>query len=146
MRRCIAAYLTAIVVAVLAAGCAKPVESVVCHVNPFKWSHCAEIEYDNRDTISLRTISFYVRTNSAFNAKELPVSIGIESPDSTLCTELQTWTFDSERMATPTATIRHIGYRHHCKLDKKGVYKFAVTPSESTHGIEAVGLIIEKER
>ena len=146
MRRRIAAYLTAIVVAVLAAGCAKPVESVVCHVNPLKWSRPAEIEYDNRDTISLRTISFYVRTNSAFDAKELPVSIGIESPDSTLCTELQTWSFDSESTPAPTRAIKRIGYRNHCKLNKKGIYKFAVTPTEPAHGIEAVGLIIEKER
>lgn len=146
MRRRIAAYLATIVVVMLVAGCKKPIGSTICHVNPHKWSHCAEIEYDNRDTTSLRTISFYVRVNSTFDTKELPVSISIESPDSTRCIEQQTWSFDSERTATPTTTVKRIDYRNHCKLNKKGLYKFAVTPSESIRGIEAVGLIIEKER
>ena len=53
--------------------------------------------------------------------------------------------FDSERAATPTATIQKIGYRNTCRLDQQGKYTFSVTPQTSVRGIEAVGLIIEKQ-
>ncbi len=147
MTRRIATYLAvAAATALLAIGCAKPVESVVCHVNPNKWSAAAIVEYNNLDTLSMRDISFFARCNTSFERSELPVTIRIEAPDSTYCVEEVVWRFDSERAPMPTVATKQVGYRKDCQLKQQGRYTFAITPSEPAEGIEAVGLIIDKQK
>ena len=143
-KRVIAHIFTLLTLALSIVGCA-PKEQNVCHVNPRNWDRSAEITIENNDTNTSFDISFFVRCNIDFNQKMLPVVVRTIAPDSSVHSEQAVWVFDSERAATPTATIQKIGYRNTCRLDQQGKYTFSVTPQTSVRGIEAVGLIIEKQ-
>ncbi len=142
-KRAIAHIITLLAVVMSMVGC-TPKERCVCHVNPRNWSRSADIVFENNDPETRLDISFFVRCNAGFDTKVLPVIVRTEAPDSSVSCERALWVFDSERAATPTATIQKIGYRNTCQLKQRGTYTFSVIPQRPVRGIEAVGLTIEK--
>ena len=144
-KRVIAHIFALLALTLSAIGC-TPEEQNVCHVNPRNWNKSADITFENSSTNTLLDISFFVRCNADFSVKALPVVVRTEAPNSSVSSEQVVWVFDSERAANPTATIEKIGYRNTCLLQHQGTYTFSVIPQSPVRGIEAIGLIIEKQK
>ncbi len=142
MLKKIAKYIIVVLCVSVLTGCANRDKSI-CHVNPMNWDSAAEVVYDNEnEQYTLLDISFFVRCNVDFDLQTLPVVVRTEAPDSSITIEQYIWTFDSQKAATPTATIQKIAFRNTCMLNQKGRYTFSILPSMSVRGVEAVGLIV----
>jgi hypothetical protein len=140
----ITSYTVAIVAALaLAVGCGSRNKNI-CHVNPTNWSKGAIVAIDNAEVGTMLDVSFFVRHNSDFNLKTLPVIIRSIAPDGQECIDQTFWVFDGYDAAAPTAELQQIGYRSTCIFDQIGEYKFIVSPMEPVRGVEAIIINAEK--
>ena len=88
--------MAALALVLVAVGCSSRDRSV-CHVNPESWCKPATVAIDNPATQTLLDVVFYVRCNSDFNLRTLPVVIRSIAPNGLECIDQAFWVFDDCR-------------------------------------------------
>lgn len=127
-------------------GCISPHQATATDVNPSRWERTAEIGFDNTDTLSLRDMYLFVRSNGRFVGDTIPIQIAFITPDSLRFEEQ--FVLRVPPTQTPAALIgeHEFLYRQRVQLARKGLYRIQITPSHPVRGIEAIGINIVKRK
>jgi hypothetical protein len=134
-----------IVVAVLAmamCGCLASHNSRMVGVNMRSWSGEANLSYENSDTLTLRNLNIAIRYNDNFRQAELPLKIGITTPDARHFEEVIKLQLQHPSTALTVATTESVPYRTNVLLNQKGCYTFSFEPQSEVRGVEAIGIEI----
>lgn len=135
-----------IVVTVLAmamCSCLAPHNSRMVGVGMRSWSGVASVVYDNSDTLTLRNLNIAIRYNDNFKQAELPLKIGITTPDARHFEEVVKLQLQHPSTALTVATTESLPYRTDVLLNQKGCYTFSFEPQSEVRGVEAIGIELE---
>lgn len=129
----------------LVAGCVRTAGvSTMCDVRPSGWSETAQVVYDNADTVNLYTLSVAVRHNGV-EGGGLHAELLFAAPDSSLFAEKIFLPLSSRSRTAAAAAVETVPYRRAVRLGQQGRYTIYITPEGEARGIEAVGLVFDKE-
>lgn len=104
----------------------------------------ARVEYDNEDTVSLRSISLLVRRNASLDYGDTRFIIETTSPSKKYLSETIVVPLGREAESHQGFTEIEIPYRLRSTLSEKGLYRFYVSHAgESLVGIQGVGIVIK---
>lgn len=131
--------------AVLFAGCIAPQTTVMRDIPPHGWCEPVTLVIDNDDTLSLRRLSFVVRYNTAFRDDVVRADINVIQPDAASFSEMVDIRFAHPYSPSAVSATETIVYREASVLRQRGNYLFTITPLHPVHGVEAIGLNIEKQ-
>ncbi|MBP3483187.1 MAG: hypothetical protein J6K28_07340 [Alistipes sp.] len=131
-------------VALLSFGCASAPETIMNGVDPFGWDEATVVEYDNRDTVSLRDLALTIRYGAALKDNRLPLTITTMAPDSTCISEQKVFFLECRPGPAATAAVENIVYRRSARLSQQGTYSVTIEPHVPLKGVEAVGITFEK--
>ncbi len=129
-----------VVVAIALCGCLAPQNALMVGVDVQSWSGVESLTYENGDTLSLRNLNIAIRYNDGFKARELPLKIGITTPDARYFEEEITLQINHPCTAPMATTTESLPYRSNVVLAQKGGYIFAFTPLAEVRGVEAIGV------
>ena len=129
-----------VVSAIALCGCLAPQNALMTSVDVQSWSKAYSLTYENSDTLSLRNLNIAVRYNDDFKARELPLKVGITTPDARHFEEEITLQINHPRTAPMATTTESLPYRSKVVLAQKGGYIFAFTPLTEVRGVEAIGV------
>ena len=135
-----------IVVTVLAmamCSCLATHNSRMVGVGIRSWSGVASVVYDNSDTLTLRNLNIAIRYNDNFKQAELPLKIGITTPDARHFEEVVKLQLQHPSTALTVATTESLPYRTDVLLNQKGRYTFSFEPQSEVRGVEAIGIELE---
>lgn len=127
-------------------GCMSPHQATATDVNPLLWEGTAEIGFDNTDTLSLRDVSLFVRSNDRFAGDTIPLQIVFITPDSLRFEERFTLCAPRTEVAAALMSETQIPYRLRVQLAREGHYRMQITPLYPVRGIEAIGIHIVKSK
>ncbi len=144
MRWCRNVWLSLVAFAV-AVGCVAPQSVEMVAVNPREWSEPSIVLFDNEDTVALRRLSVAVRYNHDFQSDTLALRINVSLPDAGQFSERVVLRLIRTGAQSPLATSESVAYREHALLSQKGNYIFTISPESAVCGIEAVGIVVERE-
>lgn len=134
------------IIAVIAMmGCVAPQSVEMEAVNPRAWREPSIILFENEDTLSLRRLSVALRYNHDFQHDTLAVRINVSLPDAGQFSERVVLRLRRNGTQAPVATSESVPYREHSLLAQKGNYIFTISPESPVRGIEAVGVVVERE-
>ncbi len=127
-----------------AGGCVSPCQSAATDINPAQWRHTAEIRIENTDTVTWRDAALFLRYDERFKEDTLTVRIAAVSPDSLRFEEY--FLLAIPRTEGPAALTSEalIPYRIRLRLDRRGEYRWCITPVRNVRGVEAVGIRLSK--
>lgn len=125
-------------------GCSSPSFSAVKDVNPSLWDSSVLITAQCTDTVTLRDIGLFLRTNDRFTEDTLTLRIRLLTPDTLRHDELLRLTLPHAN--TPAAIMRetNVAYRRRVHFARSGNYRLTIAPCRPVKGIEAVGVYIVK--
>ena len=132
-----------ILVAMLAiamCSCLAPQNSLMVGVDMRSWSGAESLNYENRDTISLRNLDIALRYNDNFKQAVLPLKIAVTTPDARYFEEIVELQLQHPSTALSVATTESVPYRADVLLSQKGCYTFTFEPQSEVRGVEAVGI------
>ena len=144
MRWCRNVWLS-LVALVVTTGCVAPQSVEMTAVNPREWSEPSIVLFENEDTIALRRLSVAVRYNRDFQPDTLALHINVSLPDAGQFSERVVLRLNQKRAQSPLAKSESVAYREHALLSQKGNYIFTISPEGVVCGIEAVGVVVERE-
>lgn len=104
------------------------------------WDHTEEFVYSNNDSLMRRDISIVVRYDMDYVADSVPLRILTISPDSLLYEE--PFTLHIPHLADMYPEEQSFVYRRDVVLQRKGDYRFRITPESPVEGIMAVGMVV----
>lgn len=128
-------------------GCredAPHADSVMCSVNPYGWLEPRELSFDNTDSLAEVDMMLAVRLNAEAGIDRLPLVIEFTAPDSTRFVENRTFPVAIPGKRSAASPVVTIPYRRAVRFGQCGRYRVVIKPSETLHGIEAVGLTFQK--
>ncbi|MBR2429019.1 MAG: hypothetical protein IKB15_03465 [Alistipes sp.] len=108
------------------------------------WDYTEEFVYSNDDSLAKRDISIVVRYDMEYVADSVALSILTISPDSLLYEE--PFTLHIPHLADMYPEEHSFVYRRNVTLQRKGDYRFRLTPEARVEGIKAVGLVVSDNK
>ena len=134
-----------LIVLVVAMGCVAPQSVEMTAVNPREWSEPSIVLFENEDTVALRRLSVALRYNRDFQTDTLALRINVSLPDAGQFSERVVLRLNRTGAQSPLAKSESVAYREHALLSQKGNYIFTISPESAVCGIEAVGVVVERE-
>ncbi len=128
----------------VATGCVTPHGSVAEDVDGSTWYRSVELHHANSDTVALRNMSIYLRTNDRFRQDSLTVEVVMHSPDSLRYGEYYTLALPSRQHPASLRREIELPYRHDVRLRCEGDYTITIRPVRPVRGVEAVGINFTK--
>lgn len=129
-------------------GCGKRAVCLSADTDPRGWEagEDAVVGYENRDTVSLRDLSVFIKHRKDFSKQvdSIVLNVAVISPDSLVFNEAVT-VFPTSGGHRGYSESKHI-YRRRVRFPREGTYKFAVshTAARPIEGVAAVGIEITK--
>ena len=121
-------------------GCMSGNDSVVTDVSPKSWETPAAMVYTNRDTLSERRATLFIRHDHRTRSGRY--TICFRAPSGTVV-RLDTLSVEiKEEYSIPPKISMNIAwpYRRRIHLAEEGDYDITVTPLQTTAGIWSVGI------
>lgn len=119
---------------------------VMSDVDNEQWEETTSLYYENSDTLSKRRLSVALRYNDNFQSDTLSLSLRVSLPDGRYAKERITFGVDRPYHRAGASTIVTLPYREASVLHLTGCYIFSLTADSPQRGIEAVGIVIEREQ
>ena len=136
--------LFAVVVVVLMVACRGQQRSVEVHDQPTAgWEGVEEFTFVNEDTLSMREIAVVLRYDRKDVVDTLSLNIVTISPDSLVLSE--NMTLRIPRLGDMRPAEQSFPYRRGVVLQRKGEYRFRLTPGMKADGVGSVGLLITNQ-
>ncbi|MBR2326172.1 MAG: hypothetical protein IKA49_02290 [Alistipes sp.] len=132
--------LISLLAALLCVGCIAPCNTKMTSVKSGSWEGATRVEFDNSDTILLRSIAVALRYNSSFSATELPLNIKVITPDGRHFEEPFVLHIGNVKRATTISQSVAIPYRQDVLFSMEGTYTFIFEPQSAVKGVEAIGV------
>ena len=132
--------ILAAVLAIAMCSCLAPQNSLMVGVDMRSWSGAESLNYENRDTISIRNLDIALRYNDNFKQAVLPLKIAVTTPDARYFEEIVELQLQHPSTALSVATTESVPYRADVLLSQKGCYTFTFEPQSEVRGVEAVGI------
>lgn len=126
-------------------ACTAPEESYVTDVLHFDPDHTAIVKVKNHRAGARGELKIFLRVDDRFQEDSLTVKIVTYTPDSLRTEELHRLILPRGGRINALKQVLEIPYRRSVELREEGHYYFALTPTRSVEGIEAVGLLFRKE-
>lgn len=104
------------------------------------WDNTEEFVYNNQDSLAVRDIAIIVRYDMDYVADSVPLRILTISPDSLIYEE--PFTLHIPHLADMYPEEHTFVYRRNVTLQRKGDYRFRITPETPVEGIMAVGMVL----
>ena len=134
----------ALVVVLLIVACRGEQRVVEVHDQPAEcWEEVEEFTFVNDDTLSLRDIAIVLRYNRREVTDTLSLNIVTISPDSLVLSE--DMTLRIPRLGDMRPAEQSFPYRRSVVLQRRGEYRFRLTPRAKAEGIGSVGLLITNQ-
>lgn len=126
-------------------ACTAPEESYVTDVKHFDPDHTALVKVKNHRTGARGELKLFLRADDRFQEDSLTIKIVTYTPDSLRTEELHRLILPRGGRINALKSVIEIPYRRGVELREQGHYYFALTPTRSVEGIEAVGLLFRQE-
>jgi len=128
----------------LTTGCREYRRIAIADVDPTEWRRMAAVRIENDDTLAYVDLFFTLRYNASFEADSLPIVVTTVAPDSVRFVEPVTLRLRPSPEAAALMRDTAIPYRRRVVLGRCGTYRIGIMPRIPVHGIEAIGIKIEK--
>ncbi|MBR5206709.1 MAG: hypothetical protein IKW52_06030 [Alistipes sp.] len=136
--------LFVVVGVVLMVACRGEQRSVEVHDQPTTgWECVEEFSFVNDDTLSMREIAVVLRYDRKDVVDTLSLNIVTISPDSLVLSE--NMTLRIPRLGDMRPAEQSFPYRRGVVLQRRGEYRFRLTPSVKAEGVGSVGLLITNQ-
>ena len=136
--------LVAIAILFVAVACVSEGRSVEVHdQSKSLWASSEEFYYENEDTLSMREIAVVLRYDRKDVVDTLSLNIVTISPDSLVLSE--NMTLRIPRLGDMRPAEQSFPYRRGVVLQRKGEYRFRLTPGMKADGVGSVGLLIANQ-
>lgn len=129
----------------LTVACTAPEESYVTDVKHFDPDHTALVKVKNPQGGARGELKIFLRADDRFQEDSLTLKIVTYTPDSLRTEELHRLILPRGKRINALKSVIEIPYRRGVELREQGNYYFALTPTRSVEGIEAVGLLFRLE-
>lgn len=126
-------------------ACTAPEESYVTDVKHFDPDHTALVKVKNPQGGARGELKIFLRADDRFQEDSLTLKIVTYTPDSLRTEELHRLILPRGKRINALKSVIEIPYRRGVELREQGHYYFALTPTRSVEGIEAVGLLFRQE-
>lgn len=126
-------------------ACTAPEESYVTDVKHFDPDHTALVKVKNPQGGARGELKIFLRADDRFQEDSLTLKIVTYTPDSLRTEELHRLILPRGKRINALKSVIEIPYRRGVALREQGNYYFALTPTRSVEGIEAVGLLFRQE-
>ncbi|MBO5350339.1 MAG: hypothetical protein J6A66_01875 [Alistipes sp.] len=126
-------------------ACTAPEESYVTDVKHFDPDHTALVKVKNHRAGARGELKLFLRADDRFQEDSLTIKIVTYTPDSLRTEELHRLILPRGGRINALKSVIEIPYRRGVELREQGHYYFALTPTRSVEGIEAVGLLFRQE-
>ncbi len=126
-------------------ACTAPEESYVTDVKLFDPDHTALVKVKNPQGGARGELKIFLRADDRFQEDSLTLKIVTYTPDSLRTEELHRLILPRGKRINALKSVIEIPYRRGVELREQGNYYFALTPTRSVEGIEAVGLLFRLE-
>lgn len=128
----------------LIVACRSEQHVVEVHDQPSAcWEGVEEFSFINDDTLSMREIAVVLRYNRRDVADTLSLNILTIAPDSLVLSE--DMTLRIPRLGDMRPAEHSFPYRRSVVLQRRGEYRFRLTPRAKAEGIGSVGLLITNQ-
>lgn len=135
-------YIALLIVAIVVVSCNEQPRTIDMHdMESCAWVDAEEFIYDNSDSLAERDISIAVRYGKGYVADSVSLHILTISPDSLVVEE--PFTLHIPRIRAVRPEEQTFLYRSRVVLNRKGEYRFRLTPDTLVEGISSVGIIVE---
>lgn len=132
------------IVVVLMVACRSNEHIVEVHDQPSAgWEGVEEFCFMNDDTLSMREIAVVLRYDRKDVADSVALNIVTISPDSLVLSE--DMTLRIPRLGNLRPAEQSFPYRRGVVLQRKGEYRFRLTPHATVEGVGSVGLLITNQ-
>lgn len=126
-------------------ACTAPEESYVTDIKLFDPDHTALVKVTNHRAGARGELKLFLRADDRFQEDSLTIKIVTYTPDSLRTEELHRLILPRGGRINALKSVIEIPYRRGVELREQGHYYFALTPTRSVEGIEAVGLLFRQE-
>lgn len=123
-------------------GCITENIPTMTDINPILWRNTKSITFENKDSLSMRSMDIIVLHNSQFKGNTLHIKIKTTSPDSLQFEEVILVQKPQKDLSSIFSNEIVIPYRQDVILKHMGEYQMEFTPSVATKGVEAIGVAI----
>ncbi len=131
-------------------GCMSNFESASADVSPKGWEAPAEMVYTNRDTLSKRMASLFLRHDSKMSSGRYAVEF--RAPSGKIASRDTVWVEIPQRhsfsippsMSISVSANWRLSYFGRIGLAEEGDYLVTITPLQITAGVWSVGIVLNK--
>ena len=133
--------MVVVVVAAMGIACRGEQRAIEVHDQPTRgWEGVEEFVFQNDDSLSMREIAVVLRYDRGDVADSVALNILTISPDSLVLSE--DMTLRIPRLGDMRPAEQSFIYRRGVVLQRKGEYRFRLTPQARVEGVSSVGLLV----